>query len=51
MTKHSPFKYEELQNRVPDISKAKRLLRFDPQIGIDEGLAKTIEWQRGVVRF
>ncbi len=49
MTKHSPFKYEELQNRVPDISKAKRLLGFEPKIGLDEGLAKTIEWQKGVV--
>ena len=47
--KHSPFKYEELQNRVPDIPKARKILGFDPKVGIDEGLAKTIEWQRGVI--
>lgn len=46
---HSKFKYEEIQARIPDISRAERLLGFDPKIGLDEGLAKTIEWQKGVV--
>jgi len=45
----SKLKYEEIQARVPDISKAKRLLGFDPKIGLDEGLAKTIEWQKTVI--
>ena len=36
-------KYErEINNRVCDISKAKKLLKFDPKISIDEGLKKTI---------
>lgn len=45
----SVFKYEEIPSRIPDITKARKLLGFEPQIGLVEGLAKTIEWQRGVV--
>jgi len=47
--KPSDFKYEEVKSRTPDISKAKRLLGFEPKISLDEGLKRTIEWQRGVV--
>lgn len=46
---HSIEKYEEVLERVPDISKAKRLLNFNPKIMLAEGLEKTIEWQRKVV--
>ncbi len=46
---HSTFKYEEIQKRVPDISRAKEWLGFDPKIGIDEGLKRTIEWQRTAI--
>ena len=45
----SKLKYEEIQARVPDISKAKRLLGFDPKVGLGIGLVKTIEWQRTVM--
>ena len=30
--------------RKPDISKAKRLLGWEPKIGFDDGLKKTIDW-------
>jgi len=30
--------------RRPDISKAKEILGYEPAVGLDEGLAKTIEW-------
>jgi len=30
--------------RQPDISKAKRVLGWEPEIGVREGLVKTIEW-------
>lgn len=43
---HSTEKYEEIQERIPDISKAKRLLGFNPKVTLAEGLKKTIEWQR-----
>lgn len=39
-------KYEDVRRRVPEISKAQRLLNYTPKISLDEGLRKTIEWQR-----
>ncbi len=32
--------------RQPDISKARRLLGWQPQVPLEEGLAKTVEWFR-----
>jgi nucleoside-diphosphate-sugar epimerase len=32
--------------RVPDISKARKLLGFDPKVGLEEGLGRCIEWYR-----
>jgi UDP-glucose 4-epimerase len=31
---------------VPDVSKAERLLGFKADVQLEEGLARTIEWQR-----
>lgn len=39
-------KYEDVRNRVPDITKAKTLLGFEPKTGLQEGLLKTIIWQK-----
>ena len=39
-------KYEEIDRRIPVISKANRLLGFEPRIGLKEGLKKTIDWQK-----
>ncbi len=41
-------KYEDVMRRVPDIRKCERLLGVRAQVTIDEGLARTIEWQRRV---
>jgi len=41
--------YQDVMRRVPDISKANRLLGFSPKTGLEEGLFKTIEWQRKFV--
>src|SRR5512140_2329190 len=38
-------KYEDVQRRVPDITKARALLGFEPQVDLDEGLKVTIPWQ------
>ncbi len=38
-------KYEDVQRRVPDISKARSLLGFEPQVDLDAGLKTTIPWQ------
>jgi UDP-apiose/xylose synthase len=34
--------YDDSDRRVPDISKAKKLLGWSPSIGLDEALARTI---------
>ena len=36
----------DIEYRVPDISKAKRLVGFKPSIGLSEGLKRTIEFYR-----
>jgi UDP-glucose 4-epimerase len=42
--------YEEVSRRIPDISKAKRLLNFTPRVSNAEGIAKTIAWQRAYLK-
>jgi dTDP-glucose 4,6-dehydratase len=32
--------------RQPDIAKAKRILKWEPKVTLEEGLAKTIEYFR-----
>lgn len=39
-------KYEDVRKRVPDISKARSLLGYEPRFSLEEGLKKTIEWQK-----
>ena len=38
--------FEDTQRRVPDVSKAAAVLGWRPQIGLAEGLARTVEWWR-----
>jgi UDP-glucuronate decarboxylase len=35
---------DDPRRRRPDITKAKKILRFTPKVGIDEGLAETISY-------
>jgi dTDP-glucose 4,6-dehydratase len=37
---------DDPRRRRPDITKARKLLGWEPKIGLDEGLEKTIEWFR-----
>lgn len=39
-------KYEDVMRRVPDISKIKNMLGFEPRWKMREGLYQTIDWQR-----
>jgi UDP-glucose 4-epimerase len=39
-------KYEDVMRRVPDVSLCEKLLGVRATVGIDEGLKRTIEWQR-----
>jgi UDP-glucose 4-epimerase len=42
-------KYEDVRRRIPDIVKAKKLLGFEAKVSLDDGLTKTIAWQRGMM--
>jgi UDP-glucose 4-epimerase len=39
-------KYEDVRRRVPDITLCEKLLGVRAQVGLDEGLRRTIDWQR-----
>jgi len=41
-------KYQDVMRRVPDTSLCQRLLGVDALVSLDEGLRKTIDWQRRV---
>jgi dTDP-glucose 4,6-dehydratase len=43
---YKPLPQDDPQVRQPDITKARRVLGWEPQVGLDEGLAKTIEYFR-----
>jgi len=40
--------YEDMQHRVPNITRAKKLLKWEPQTDIDEALRKTIQFYSGI---
>jgi UDP-glucuronate decarboxylase len=42
-----PLPADDPKRRCPDISKAKRLLGWEPKTGLEEGLQRTIAWFRG----
>jgi UDP-glucose 4-epimerase len=43
-----PGKYQDVRHRTPDTSKAKQVLGFEAEIGLDEGLRETVEWHQAV---
>lgn len=40
------WNFVDVELRVPDISKARSLLSFEPLVDLEEGLARTIAWYR-----
>lgn len=38
--------YEDISRRVPDITRMRNVLGVTPRVGLEEGLAKTIQWFR-----
>ena len=38
-------KYEDVMRRIPDITRASNLLGFKPEVDLENGLRRTIEWQ------
>ena len=45
-----PGKYQDVRHRTPDTAKARRLLGFEAQIGLAEGLRDTVEWHQAIRR-
>ena len=43
-----PLPLDDPERRRPDISKAKKVLRWEPKVSVDEGLRKTIEYYRSL---
>ncbi len=43
---HVPKPYIDVELRIPNIEKAKRLLGFEPEIELNEGIERTIKWYR-----
>jgi len=40
---------DNIRRRVVSIEKARRALRWVPEVTLEEGLRRTVEWQRGVL--
>jgi UDP-glucose 4-epimerase len=41
-----PLHYTDVELRIPNVDKARRLLGFEARVELDEGLGKTIAWYR-----
>lgn len=41
-------RYEDVRRRVPDTTKANQLLGFQAQVSLEDGLKRTIEWQKNI---
>jgi nucleoside-diphosphate-sugar epimerase len=46
VVQHVPRDAPDVELRIPDVSKARRLLGFEPVVDLEEGLIRTIEWYR-----
>jgi dTDP-glucose 4,6-dehydratase len=41
---YKPLPEDDPKVRQPDISRAKKLLGWEPEVGLEQGLMKTVEW-------
>jgi nucleoside-diphosphate-sugar epimerase len=44
--KFRPLHYTDVEMRIPNVDKARKLLDWEPRVDLDEGLARTIAWYR-----
>jgi nucleoside-diphosphate-sugar epimerase len=44
------WNFPDVELRIPHIGKARELLGFEPKIALEEGLRRTVEWYRGLMR-
>jgi len=42
-------RYEDVRRRVPDLSKIKEYFGYCPKVKLEDGLRKTIEWQKKIM--
>ncbi|HPN72541.1 MAG TPA: GDP-mannose 4,6-dehydratase, partial [Candidatus Omnitrophota bacterium] len=42
--------YQDVMRRVPDLSKTEKVLGYRAKVSLEEGLPRTIEWQKGVTK-
>jgi len=47
---YKPLPTDDPKQRRPDITRARTLLKWEPKVGLEEGLVKTIEYFRSKVR-
>jgi UDP-glucose 4-epimerase len=40
-------RYEDVRRRVPDLTRARELFHFEPEVDLETGLKRTIQWQIG----
>lgn len=40
--------FEDTRRRVPDVTRARDILNWEPQVSLEDGLARTIEWWQKV---
>jgi UDP-glucuronate decarboxylase len=46
---HKPLPADDPRQRQPDIALARRVLKWEPQVPLEEGLARTISYFRGAI--
>ena len=42
------IKYKDVELRIPNIDKAKNILKFNPKIDLEEGIKRTVEWYKKI---
>lgn len=48
---YEPLPEDDPSRRRPDLTKAQRLLDFEPEVGLEAGLRKTFEYFEGEVKY
>lgn len=46
---HVPAEHAPIRLRIPDITRARKILGFEPKISLEEGLKKTLEWYKETI--
>jgi nucleoside-diphosphate-sugar epimerase len=44
MVNHHPFHSADMKTNQADVTKARKLLDWEPKVGLEEGISKSIEW-------